>query len=590
MAYQSAYRSSYRRHRRRRRNSHYGVLIALILLVVIAVPVIFRMVTGAAGALFGGGSSQIVYQLQTPRALMQGKTVDLGGTPYRDQSGSALVPMQSLCENMDMDFAWDAAAGTATATRKKDTVQMKAGSKNMLLNGEKHSMSVAADAKDGVLYVPVRDFCTALSWQSSELGADQGDLIVISQSKKPLDEDKIGKAAEEALAVLGPSEQQLAATSVLLRADSDKLLSAGETVQMSEEEGKRGKAALDRGGMKYVPLKAAVHALGGTASFDGKHEWTVDCSGLQSTVQDDGKTKVNGEKVKGDHIDAYQDEASGSFYVSAPVFAAVIGKHFTDLGDGAFAFTTVSLDGFDSQKAYLDSLKEGLTQAVGGNIPEADVYIALTFDDGPTGRTGEYPEGLTATLLDGLKERGAHATFFMCGYRLQDFNSHCSRYLAEGHELGNHTMNHPMSMLPALGEDEIRKEINDNNDLIEKYCGARPTVMRPVGGAYDDKVQAVMKELGLPIINWDADTLDWKTKTDPSSVKNNLIDLAKDGSIVLMHDMYTGTVQGVLQAIDELQSRTDKTYAFVTVSELAAVKGITLEPGKVYTNIKESAA
>ena len=36
------------------------------------------------------------------------------------------------------------------------------------------------------------------------------------------------------------------------------------------------------------------------------------------------------------------------------------------------------------------------------------------------------------------------------------------------------------------------------------------------------------------------------------------------------------------------RSRTDKTYAFVTVSELAAVKGITLEPGMVYSNLSDA--
>ena len=143
-----------------------------------------------------------------------------------------------------------------------------------------------------------------------------------------------------------------------------------------------------------------------------------------------------------------------------------------------------------------------------------------------------------------------------------------------------------MEMLPALSEEKIREEVESNSQLIEQYCGERPTVMRPVGGAYDDKVKAVMKELGLPIINWDVDTLDWKTKTDPVSVKNNILNQVKDGSIVLMHDLYSGTIEGVLAAIDELQSRTDKTYAFVTVSELAAIKGVSLEPGQVYSNIE----
>ena len=74
------------------------------------------------------------------------------------------------------------------------------------------------------------------------------------------------------------------------------------------------------------------------------------------------------------------------FYVSPQVLAAILGKTYTDLGDGVFSFTGVTLDGFDSQKAYLKNMKDKLGDAVDGDIPEADVYIALTFDDGPTGK------------------------------------------------------------------------------------------------------------------------------------------------------------------------------------------------------------
>lgn len=105
---------------------------------------------------------------------------------------------------------------------------------------------------------------------------------------------------------------------------------------------------------------------------------------------------------------------------------------------------------------------------------------------------------------------------------------------------------------------------------------------------YSD-VKAVAKELGLPIINWDVDTQDWNIR-DKESVKNAIVSKAEDGSVVLMHDLYTTSVEGVLAAIDELQSRTDKTYAFVTVSELAAVKGITLEPGVVYNGLTDEVA
>lgn len=585
MSYQSAYRP-YRRRRRRRRNSHYGVLIALILVVVIAVPVAFHIVKGISGAIFGGDQNQLVYQVDNTRAWQDGKAVDLGAAaPYRNTSGVVYVSMSSLCDNLGMELTWDEASKTASTQFKQNKISIQAGSTTLRFNEENKTMAAAPEVKDGVVFAPVRDICEAFSWQVGELGADQGDLVVVSQSKKELDEKRLGKIAEKALKVLGPSEQQVTAGSIIMRTDSDKLVADGENRQMTEEEGKRGTAAIEVDGTRYVPLKAAITALGGSASFDGKSEWTVEYNGIQSTVQNNGKAKVDGDRIRGDGIEVYQDEESGKFYVSAELFAALTGKNYTDLGEGAYAFTNMPLDGFDSQKAYLSSMESGLTQAVGADIPEADVYVALTFDDGPTGSKDGYPDGMTATLLDGLKERGAHATFFMCGYRLKDFHSHCARYLAEGHELGNHTMNHPMQMLPAMSEEEIREEVESNSQLIEQYCGERPTVMRPVGGAYDDKVKTVMKELGLPIINWDVDTLDWKTKTDPVSVKNNIINQVEDGSVVLMHDLYSGTIEGVLAAIDELQSRTDKTYAFVTVSELAAVKGISLEPGQVYTKI-----
>ena len=587
MPYQTAYRSPYRprRRRRRRRNSHYGVLIALILVIIIAIPVAFHIVKGISSAIFGGDQNQLVYQVDNTRAACNGDAIGLEAAPYRTTTGVIMVPIDSLCSNLGLSLTWDSAGTAASMTYKKDTLGLTVGSTTLTFQNETQTMSAAPAVQDGRTFVPAADVCRAFSWQVSEVPAEQGDLLIISQSKKELDEDRTGKITVEALELLGPSEQQLTTGSVLMRTDSDKLVANGQASEMAEETGKRGSAAIEQDGTRYVPLKAAVAALGGTVAFDGDDTYTVEVSGLSSTVRTDGKTEVNGDRVKGDGIKVYQDEESGKFYVSAELFAALLGKTYTDLGEGTYAFTSMPLDGYDSQKAYLNTLTSGLTQAVGQDIPDADVYIALTFDDGPTGAKDGYPDGMTATLLDGLKERGVHATFFLCGYRLKDYHSHCARYLAEGHELGNHTMNHPMEMLPALSEDKIREEVESNSELIEQYCGARPTVMRPVGGAYDDKVKAIMKELGLPIINWDVDTLDWKTKTDPQSVKQNILDQVEDGSIVLMHDLYSGTIEGVLAAIDELQSRTDKTYAFVTVSELAAVKGITLEPGKVYTHI-----
>ena len=240
------------------------------------------------------------------------------------------------------------------------------------------------------------------------------------------------------------------------------------------------------------------------------------------------------------------------------------------------------IDGFVTPLKEIEGLTQ-LTYAPGTDspldIPHGDKYIALTFDDGPTGGM----DGRTAHLLDGLKERNAHATFFICGYRIKDFHQVIQRYLPEGHEVGNHTMDHiRLDRQPDGGKEQVRS----NTELIKSYLGEEPTVMRPVGGAHNAATRAAMKELGLPIILWDLDTLDWKIR-DAQSVKNNILSSARDGSIVLMHDLYSTTIDGVLEAMDVLK---EQGYAFVTVSELAQIKGVTLEPGVVYNDMVSEAA
>lgn len=589
MRYQSAYRTTYRRHRHRRRNSHYGVLIALILVVIVAVPVAFQIVKEVSSAVFGGDRNQLVYQVDNARVFTDGKIVDLGSAaPYRDSNGNVFVSVKSLCDNLGLELSWEESGKTAVLTERNDTLRIQADSKTAQFNEETKTLSIAPVMKDGTVYVPVHDICQLFSWQVGELGVDMGDLVVVSQSQKTLDDEKLGKIADEALSELGPSEKQLASDSVLMRTNSDKLQYQGAVRQMKEKGGHHGVSVVERDGLQYVPLSAAMNALGGTASFDGSNEWTVEYNGIQSTIQGNGKTKVNGDRVRGDDISAFTDGDSGRFYVSAPLFAAVLGKAYTGLEDGAFAFAVTSLDGFDSQKAYLSGQTNGLTQAVASDIPDADVYIALTFDDGPTGAIKGYPNGLTAYLLDGLKERGAHATFFMVGDRVNMFSGTMSRLASEGHELGNHTMTHPMQHLTGLKKDGIQKEISSATSTINEKAGQSPTVLRPVGGGVNGDVKAVAKELGLPIINWNVDTQDWKNR-NKQSVHDAIVNAA-DGSVVLMHDLYPTSVEGALSAIDELQKRTDKTYAFVTVSELASVKGITLEPGVVYNGLTDKVA
>ena len=62
-------------------------------------------------------------------------------------------------------------------------------------------------------------------------------------------------------------------------------------------------------------------------------------------------------------------------------------------------------------------------------------YLALTFDDGPSGE-------LTEQLLEGLAARQVRVTFFVCGYRVEEFPDTLRHIAAGGHEIGLHSSRH----------------------------------------------------------------------------------------------------------------------------------------------------
>ena len=113
-------------------------------------------------------------------------------------------------------------------------------------------------------------------------------------------------------------------------------------------------------------------------------------------------------------------------------------------------------------------------------------------------------------------------------------------------------------------------------DLLPAGYSVR--LMRPPGGAHNATVRQVCGELGLSVVMWSVDPRDWETN-DVDTIVNRILTAARDGSIILMHDLKSSSVRAALQAIDLLQGQG---YEFVTVSELAAIRGTQLTPGQVY--------
>lgn len=192
--------------------------------------------------------------------------------------------------------------------------------------------------------------------------------------------------------------------------------------------------------------------------------------------------------------------------------------------------------------------------------------VALTYDDGPS--------IYTPRVLKTLKENNAVATFFVVGNRVPTYSDTVKKAHDMGCEIGNHTYEH--KNLTRVSEAEVKRQITKTNRNVKKVTGQAPVIVRPTGGATNANVK---QWVGMPLIIWSIDTLDWKTR-NAGSTKKAVLDHVKDGDIVLMHDLYSATASASETIIPELVKRG---YQLVTVSELAECRGGMKETGAYYS-------
>lgn len=196
--------------------------------------------------------------------------------------------------------------------------------------------------------------------------------------------------------------------------------------------------------------------------------------------------------------------------------------------------------------------------------------IALTFDDGPS--------YYTQRLLDGLKERGAKATFFLLGETAASYPDTVRREFREGHQIAQHTYSHVQ--LTAKTDAEIRSQLDRTDALLNNILGKEfKYVLRP---PYGDCNARVLSVIGRPAFNWSVDPVDWRDR-NADTVCNRIVNQAFDGAIILVHDIHSTTIPGALRAIDRLQAQG---YEFVTISELFRRRGVPTYDGKLYVSCK----
>ncbi len=181
--------------------------------------------------------------------------------------------------------------------------------------------------------------------------------------------------------------------------------------------------------------------------------------------------------------------------------------------------------------------------------------IAITFD-------AAWSAEDTDLLIDILGKHKAKSTFFVVGDWVKQNPDSVKKLCENGHEIGNHSDRHPS--YSKLSREEIRTDLYECNKKIEAITNTKTKLCRAPSGDYDNKSIEVCESLGMKMIQWDVDSLDWK-KLSVDEMYGRVIEKVQKGSIVLFHN----GVENTPAALDKILTKLEKDgYEFVTVSEL----------------------
>lgn len=197
--------------------------------------------------------------------------------------------------------------------------------------------------------------------------------------------------------------------------------------------------------------------------------------------------------------------------------------------------------------------------------------VALTFDDGPHSRN-------TDDIVNILSKYNAHATFFMLGSNVVKYPDVVKRVYDAENEIGIHTWSH--KELTKLSSDEIKNEVNNTASEIEKITGKIPILVRPPYGSINEKVRNAIDN---PLILWNIDSLDWKSRNKEKIVPLVLNDV-QDGDIVLLHDIHSTTVPAVEEILKYL---VENDYQIITVSQMLNAKGYDLSKTRIFYSARQ---
>ena len=189
------------------------------------------------------------------------------------------------------------------------------------------------------------------------------------------------------------------------------------------------------------------------------------------------------------------------------------------------------------------------------SVEREDKVISISFDCA-------WGVDYTDEILSALEKGGVKATWFMVEFWTEKYGDYVKKINSAGHEIGTHSSTH--SYMSKQNAEEIKLELSTSSEAIESITGKKVELFRPPYGDYDDELIKTASELGYFSIQWDVDSLDWKDLS-ATDIATRVIEGAKSGSIILMHNNGLHTAEAVPIIIQTLKSRG---YTFVPIGEL----------------------
>lgn len=175
-------------------------------------------------------------------------------------------------------------------------------------------------------------------------------------------------------------------------------------------------------------------------------------------------------------------------------------------------------------------------------VDRGDNKIALTFDCA-------WGNSNTDELLSILKNANAKATFFVTGEFCDKYPEDVKKFYDAGHSVQNHSDVHPH--VNGMNINSLIEDTRECSRKIKMITGEEPVLYRSPYGEYDDNVITTVEGMGLKVIQWSVDSIDWEDP-DPYTIYERITSKTESGSILLFHNDLENTTEALPEILTEL--------------------------------------